>query len=129
MAFNDEADRRSSLGTRGADQLKPQTITRDTTEACEKEVSAFANQGAASNEHHEEFVRRQRNALLDDLFSYHPPRGDQTQRYRAIRTAARNLAEVIWDNAPACEDRSGAINQVRAAVMLANAAIALDGRL
>ena len=61
---------------------------------------------------------------LDNLFSYHPPKGDQVERYNDIREAGRLFAQVIIDSTPAGADQSAAIRKVREAVMTANAAIA-----
>lgn len=63
-------------------------------------------------------------AALQELFTYHPPTGDQPERYRAIRRAGLELASVIWDCTPAGPDRTAAIRKVRESVMTANAAIA-----
>jgi hypothetical protein len=67
-------------------------------------------------------------AWLNDIFRYHPPRPDQIQKYAAIRSAAKHLAEVISQNTPSCEDQNRAITLLRQSVHMANAAIALDGR-
>lgn len=77
---------------------------------------------------YEESLRRQQSRLLDDLFSYHAPTPEQTPRYRAIRSAARHFAEIILDNAPPSSDQAKALDMVRMAMMLANAAIATNGR-
>lgn len=64
--------------------------------------------------------------VLTKIFSYHDdPR--KIPNYIAIRTAAKHFAEVILQNAPGCADRTRALNMVRDSVMLANAAVALDG--
>jgi hypothetical protein len=66
---------------------------------------------------------------LDHIFVYHAATPEQVEQYQRIRDAAKNLAQVIIDNAPSCADRSDAIRKVREAVMTANAAVALKGRL
>jgi len=63
---------------------------------------------------------------LENLFSYHAPKGDQVERYNAIREAAKNFAEVIVDNTPKSADQTAAIRKVREAMMTANAAIACN---
>lgn len=65
-------------------------------------------------------------AELDNLFTHHPPHGDQAARYGRIRESARQFAEVILLSAPQSADRSAAIRKVREAVMTANAAIAIN---
>jgi hypothetical protein len=65
--------------------------------------------------------------ILAELFKYHPPTADALPKYAAINQAAKNFAEVILQNCPSCSDRSAAINCIRMARMIANAAIALNG--
>jgi transcriptional regulator with XRE-family HTH domain len=66
---------------------------------------------------------------LDHIFTYHAPEAGDSDRYNAIRVAARWFAEVIVDHTPPGADQSAAIRKVREAVMTANAAVALKGRL
>jgi hypothetical protein len=63
---------------------------------------------------------------IDDLFSYHAPRGDQPDRYAKLRTAAKEFALAIEANTKPGPDQSAAIRKVREAVMTANASIALE---
>lgn len=64
---------------------------------------------------------------LKALFAHHPPTSeDQIRRYQKIRSAGKDLAEVIFQYCPPCADRSAAIRKIREAVMTANAAIALE---
>lgn len=65
-------------------------------------------------------------AELKRLFTYHPPRPGQAERYSKVREAALAFAEVVVDNTPKCPDRSAAVRKIREAVMTANAAIALE---
>lgn len=64
---------------------------------------------------------------IEALFTYHPPTGDQPDRYQNIRDAAKLLAHTIMQNTPRCADQSAAVRKVREAVMTANAAIATNG--
>lgn len=66
------------------------------------------------------------NIDLNNLFTYHAPKGDQAERYGKIREAGKAFAQVILDCTPASADQSAAIRQVREAVMTANAAIACN---
>ena len=66
---------------------------------------------------------------LENIFKYHAPEGDQPGRYDAIRTAALAFAKVLDANVPDGADKAAAIRKLREAVMTANAAIALKGRL
>jgi hypothetical protein len=64
-------------------------------------------------------------ANLDDLFRYHPPQGDQPDRYVALREEARKLAWMIESMCPDSREKSLAITSLQATVMWANAAIAI----
>lgn len=66
---------------------------------------------------------------LDHIFSHHGPKDDQPVRYEAIRAAAKIFAQVVLENTPSCADQAVALRSIRTAVMMANAAIALEGRL
>ena len=63
---------------------------------------------------------------IDNLFTYHAPKGDQTDRYQEIRLSGRALAEAILRYTPASADQTAAIRKVREAVFTANAAIACN---
>lgn len=63
---------------------------------------------------------------LDKIFTYHPPKGDQSNRYIIIREAAKDFADTILNNTPESEDQNMAILKIREAVMLANASIAIN---
>ncbi len=63
---------------------------------------------------------------IDRFFTYHPPKGDQPERYQKIREAARAFAHAINDNCPDSADKTAAIRKLREAVATANAAIALE---
>ena len=67
--------------------------------------------------------------MLDDVFEYHAPTEDQRVCYEKLRPEAKNLARAILELCPPCADRNAAIRKVREAVMTANAAIALSGRV
>ena len=66
---------------------------------------------------------------IDHVFTYHSPTKAQREKYKVIREAAKKFSHTILDYAPKGIDRRIAIRHVREAVMNANAAIALDGRL
>ena len=63
----------------------------------------------------EEIVRR---------FTYHPPKGDQVERYEAIRDTALEFARVITFNTPVSREQSLALTHLDEVVMFANASIA-----
>lgn len=66
---------------------------------------------------------------LDHIFRYHEATPEKVDQYQRIRGAAKEFCRVILENSPTCPDQSVAVRLVRDAVMSANAAIALDGRL
>lgn len=66
---------------------------------------------------------------LDNIFTYHAPTSEQIEQYQAIRDAAKSFAQVVVYNSPKSADQSVAIRKIREAVMIANAAIALEGNL
>jgi hypothetical protein len=57
-------------------------------------------------------------------FTYHPPKGDQKDRYEKIREWASHMASFIDENVPDCREKSLAITNLEQSVMWANAAIA-----
>jgi hypothetical protein len=63
-------------------------------------------------------------AMLDDLFTYHPPTEEQKAKYEAINEAAKNFARVVIENCPGSPDATAAVRLVREARMTANASIA-----
>jgi len=66
---------------------------------------------------------------LENIFKYHAPTSDQLPKYEKLRAAAKAFAQAIVDNSPQGPDQTAAIRKVREAVMTANAAIALEGKL
>jgi hypothetical protein len=61
---------------------------------------------------------------IDHRFTYHPPIGNQTARYEALRNTARYPAHRINDLCPESREKSLALTHLEEAVMQANAAIA-----
>lgn len=66
---------------------------------------------------------------LEHVFTYHPPQPGQQDTYEKLRSSAKEFARTITELVPACADQSAAIRHVREALMTANAAIALGGKL
>ena len=66
---------------------------------------------------------------LDHIFTYQRPTAEQVVLYTDLRDAAHEFAKVIVKCTPQGADQAAAIRKVREAVMTANAAIALDGKL
>lgn len=63
-------------------------------------------------------------ALIEKNFTYHPPKGDQPERYSALRTQAKELALTIVRLTPSSPEQEQALFLLNLAVMSANAAIA-----
>jgi len=61
---------------------------------------------------------------MEARFTYHPPKGDQTQRYQALRDKAREFAALIEELTPSSREQSLALTNLEQSVMWANAAIA-----
>lgn len=66
------------------------------------------------------------NNQIENIFSYHPPFGDQTQRYVKIRMIARALAAEINESCPDSREKALAITNLQQSVMWANASIAIN---
>ena len=67
----------------------------------------------------EEQLRR-----VDRVFAYHPPKGDQAERYEKLRGLGRELALAILSLTPESREQSSAMTKLEEAIMHANAAIA-----
>lgn len=68
-----------------------------------------------------------RTTTQEDLinrFTYHPVKLGQAEKYAAIRSKARELAELIVDTVPCSREQSTALTNLEQTVMWANAAIA-----
>ena len=63
-------------------------------------------------------------ADIENRFTYHQPKGDQTDRYGEIRSQARQLAIAIAELVPDSREKSVAMTNLEQAVMWANAGIA-----
>ena len=61
---------------------------------------------------------------LENRYCYHAPKGDQTDRYAAIRKQCLELAKFIRDNTPCSPDQSLALTALDDVMFRANAAIA-----
>lgn len=61
---------------------------------------------------------------LNNIYTYHAPKGDQQERYEDILEKARELAELIERCCPDSREKSLAHTKLEEAVMWANASIA-----
>jgi hypothetical protein len=72
-------------------------------------------------------VIRSTNSSLDAIknnFSYHPPKGDQAERYERLRSLAKELATLMDSLCPNSREKSIALTNLEQSVMWANASIA-----
>lgn len=63
---------------------------------------------------------------LDNRFTYHPPKPGQAEKYEALRSKGKELAELINELVPDSREKSLALTQLQNATMWANAAIACN---
>jgi hypothetical protein len=63
---------------------------------------------------------------LLNLFTYHPPFGDQATRYGLIRMAAHTFAKLVNEACPESREKSLAITAIQQATQWANASIAIN---
>jgi hypothetical protein len=63
------------------------------------------------------------------VFSHHAPTPEKVAHYEAIHEGALRFAEIILKHTPRSSDQSAALRLLRESAMMANAAIALEGRL
>jgi len=61
---------------------------------------------------------------LEKIFTYNPPKGNQSERYSEIRSKAKEFCELIQKNSPESAEQTLAIRKIEEAVMWANAGIA-----
>ena len=65
----------------------------------------------------------------DYVFSHHVPTPEKVKHHDAVHEGAKKFAEIILAHTPPSSDQTAALRLLREATMMANAAIALDGRL
>ena len=61
---------------------------------------------------------------MEKRFTYHAPKGNQAERYEAIRFMGRSFAAHIVVNCPESRELSLAVTKIEEAIFWANAAIA-----
>jgi hypothetical protein len=61
---------------------------------------------------------------VENNFKYHAPKGDQPEKYVALREKAKELAYLIIEKCPPSRERSVALTNLEDSVMWANASIA-----
>ena len=63
---------------------------------------------------------------IDNIFTYHPPKNDQPERYEILRNEAKKLAHLINDKCPDSAEKTIAIRKLQECIMNANASIAIN---
>ena len=61
---------------------------------------------------------------LDTRFNYHPPKGDQQERYTKLSVKIRELADLIVEVCPDSREQSLAMTHLEETRMWANASVA-----
>jgi len=61
---------------------------------------------------------------IDNNFTYHPPVGDQQERYEKLREKAKELAWMVLEYCPESRERSLALTELETSIFWANASIA-----
>lgn len=63
---------------------------------------------------------------LNNIFTYHSPKGDQQEKYIKLREKAKELAILVNELCPDSREKSMSITSIQNASMWANAAIAIN---
>jgi len=61
---------------------------------------------------------------LENIYKYHAPQEGQKRKYEALRTKAKELAQMIEDFCPVSREQNVALTHLETTTMWANAAIA-----
>lgn len=65
---------------------------------------------------------------IDEKFALHEPQAADAGRYAAINEAARNFAQVVFENTPRSHEADNAMRAVQEAVLWAREAVLLTRR-
>jgi hypothetical protein len=109
----------------GADGRKGEVLSAFDPKA-ERIIFAPPMQGGATESYDPPKAKAGREAQIDNIFTYHAPKNDQTERYERLRSHARNLAREIQRCCPESREKSLAITNLQQAIMFANASIAIN---
>ena len=63
---------------------------------------------------------------IENIFSYHTPKGTQQERYIKLREQAKVLAMMINEVCPESREKSLSITHLQTTIMFANASIAIN---
>lgn len=67
------------------------------------------------------------NEQIQEAYTYHTPKGDQSERYERVRANAKVLAMTIQACCPDSREKDQALVNLEQATMWANKAIAVNG--
>lgn len=63
---------------------------------------------------------------INNIFTYHAPKGNQAERYEEIRKHARDFAWLLNCDCPESREKSIALTKLQECVQMANASIAIN---
>lgn len=63
---------------------------------------------------------------IDNIFTYHPPFGNQCGKYELLRKEAKALAHIINNCCPESREKSLALTALQQSIMWSNASIAIN---
>lgn len=69
-------------------------------------------------------MTKEEQEILDNMFTYHPPREKQVEVYEQLRATAKEFAALVVNICPDSDERGKAVARINEAVMWANASIA-----
>jgi hypothetical protein len=75
-------------------------------------------------DHKEYVISDDARRRIENTFTYHAPKGDQTCRYAGLRNTAKELAFLIEAYVPNSREKSLALTKLEECIMHANAGIA-----
>ena len=62
---------------------------------------------------------------LENIFTYHPVKEGQDEKYKALRARGLEMAQLIFELCPSSRERSVAITKLQEVIMFSNASIAI----
>lgn len=71
-------------------------------------------------------ISEKKRAAIENIFTYHAPKGDQAERYQKLREGGKTLALLIEELTPDSREKSIALTKIQEAIQMANAAIAIN---
>lgn len=66
---------------------------------------------------------------IEEMFTYHPPTDEKEEKHKMIRKTFMGMAILIKDTVPDCPTQTVIIRELWNLQMMANGAIATDGKV